>query len=180
MKISNPSDTDLLVLDVDGVMTSGEVVMDSDGRLIYHFNVQDGSAIKYWIRHGGKIAIITGRESQAVENRAKNLGITMVYQRALHKIEAYEDCLKKSRVEAKNVCCLGDDLPDIPLLVNCGYPAAVENAVREVKQQAAYVTHSPGGRGAVREVIELLLRAKGLWNNIVDSYVEQKIELNGE
>ncbi|MFA5863408.1 MAG: HAD hydrolase family protein [Phycisphaerae bacterium] len=175
MVFSDPAAIELLVLDVDGVLTAGEVIIQDTGSLVYHFNVQDGSAIKYWQRSGGKIAIITGRSSNAVTVRAKELGIELVYQGALRKIESYRKCLAEARVEPKHVCCVGDDLPDLPLLLNCGYPAAVANAVKEVKDRAAYVTARTGGSGAVREVIELLLTAKGQWSAIVEGYLEQKV-----
>lgn len=175
MTFANPADIELLILDVDGVMTAGQVVIDDTGRLINFFNVQDGSGIKYWHRCGGKTAIISGRSSNAVNIRAKVLGIELVYQDALRKIEAYRKVLAASGVDPARTCCVGDDLPDLPLLVNCGYPVAVANAVDEVKQRAAYVTRRPGGSGAVREVIERLLRAKGKWDAIVAGYDGQKL-----
>ncbi len=165
----------MLVLDVDGVLTAGEVVIGDTGRLINFFNVLDGSGLKYWHRNGGKTAIISGRESNAVTIRAQDLGIERVYQGALKKIEAYRQCLAEMRVDPGRVCCVGDDLPDLPLLCNCGYPVAVANAVDEVKERAAFVTKRVGGSGAVREVIELLLRARGRWADIVAGYTSQKI-----
>jgi 3-deoxy-D-manno-octulosonate 8-phosphate phosphatase (KDO 8-P phosphatase) len=175
MKHSDPSDIELLVLDVDGVLTAGEVVIGDTGRLINYFNVLDGSGLKYWHRNGGKTAIISGRESNAVTIRAGDLGIERVYQGALRKIEVYKQCLAETGIEPAKVCCVGDDLPDLPLLCNCGYPVAVANAVDEVKERAAFVTKRTGGNGAVREVIELLLRAKGRWSEIVAGYTSQKI-----
>ncbi len=176
----NPADIELLVLDVDGVMTAGDVIIDENGKLSYHFNVQDGAGIKYWRRNGGKVAIITGRESNAVTLRAEMLDIDFVYQRALRKIEAYKDCLKQVGISSERVCCVGDDLPDIPLLMNCGFPVAVANAVREVKSCASYVTRANGGSGAVREIIELLLRARGKWDKLISGYINQELEVTGE
>ncbi len=180
MPSGNPADIELLVLDVDGVMTAGDVILDETGRLSYHFNVQDGAGVKYWRRNGGKVAIITGRESQAVQLRAEMLGVDFVYQKALRKIDAYRDCLTKANVKPENVCCIGDDLPDLPVMLNCGFAVAVANAVREVKVYADYVTRAAGGDGAVREVIELLLRAQGKWDNLISGYTNQKIELTGD
>jgi len=180
MSLGNPADIELLVLDVDGVMTAGDVILDETGRLSYHFNVQDGAGLKYWRRNGGKVAIITGRESQAVLLRAEMLGIDFVYQHALRKIESYRDCLDKTGIVPERVCCLGDDLADLPLMINCGFPVAVANAVREVKSYADYVTRVPGGQGAVREVIELLLRAQGKWDSLISGYICQKLELTGD
>jgi 3-deoxy-D-manno-octulosonate 8-phosphate phosphatase (KDO 8-P phosphatase) len=175
MKELNLESIELLVLDVDGVMTSGEVIYAEPGRLVYHFDVQDGSGIKYWQRCGGKVAIITGRSSDVVLLRAKELGIELVYQSALKKIEAYRRCLAETGVKPERVCCVGDDLPDIPLLRNCGFAAATSNAVREVKSQADYITQKRGGCGAVREVIEVILRAKGKWSEIVNGYTRQTL-----
>jgi 3-deoxy-D-manno-octulosonate 8-phosphate phosphatase (KDO 8-P phosphatase) len=175
MKYSEPSEIELLVLDVDGVLTAGEVVIGDTGRLINFFSVLDGSGLKYWHRSGGKTVIISGRESNAVTIRAQDLGIQRVYQGALRKIEAYRQCLTESGIDPARVCCVGDDLPDLPLLCNCGYPVAVTNAVEEVKERAVYVTNRRGGDGAVREVIELLLRARGRWTQIVAGYTSQKI-----
>jgi 3-deoxy-D-manno-octulosonate 8-phosphate phosphatase (KDO 8-P phosphatase) len=178
MAFANPADIEMLILDVDGVLTAGEVIIDETGRVSYHFNVQDGSGIKYWYRYGGKAAIVTGRSSNAVLVRAKELGIEIVYQSALRKIEAYRQCLKDCNIDPMRVACVGDDLPDLPLLRNCGFPVAVNNAVREVKEQAAYVTRRSGGEGAVREVVEMLLRAKGCWSEIIAGYHKQT--LSGE
>ena len=175
MVFSDPAEIKLLVLDVDGVLTAGEVVIDDTGRLINFFNVTDGSGIKYWHRSGGKTAVISGRSSGAVAIRAKDLGIEYVYQGALRKIEAFRKCLTEAGVKASEVCCVCDDLPDLPLLCNCGFPAATANAANEVKKRAAYVTQKSGGSGAVREVIEHLLRAKGKWDTIVEEYLEQKL-----
>jgi 3-deoxy-D-manno-octulosonate 8-phosphate phosphatase (KDO 8-P phosphatase) len=175
MTFCDPADVKLLVLDVDGVMTAGEVVVDETGATAYHFNVQDGSAIKYWHRCGGKTAIITGRSSAAVQARADQLEIEWVYQAALKKLDAFRQCLADTGISADQTCCVGDDLPDIPVMQSCGYPVAVANAVAEVKQLAAYVTCSPGGAGAVREVIEVLLRARGDWSKILQGYYNQRL-----
>jgi len=175
MTFSDPANIELLVLDVDGVLTAGAVIIDDRGGVSYHFNVQDGSGIKYWQREGGRVAIISGRGSQAIDIRARELDITMVHQRCLKKIEAYRQCLAETGVDPSRVCCVGDDLPDLPILCNCGYPVAVANAVAEVKDLAAYVTKRTGGTGAVREVIERLLRAKGRWDRMVKGYIEQKL-----
>ncbi len=164
-----------MVLDVDGVLTAGEVILSDTGACTYHFNTQDGAGIKYWQRCGGRTAIITGRESKAVEIRAEQLGIEFVYQHALKKLVAFRQCLADAGVSADKVCYVGDDLPDVPPMINCGYPVAVVNAVQCVKESAAYVTKASGGNGAVREVIELLLTAKGKWAAVLQGYFEQKL-----
>ncbi len=175
MESAKPSDVELIVLDVDGVLTPGSVLILDNGSLMYHFNVYDGAGIKYWIRLGGKVAIITGRESRAVKIRARELGIELVYQNAKRKIEAYRDCLEKLQMDPTRVCCVGDDLPDLPLMLNCGYPAAVANAIDEVKRYARFITVREGGNGAVRELVEHLLNAQGKWEDLLDGYLKQKI-----
>jgi len=175
MTFSDPANIELLVLDVDGVMTAGEVVIDEAGNTSYRFDVQDGTGIKYWHRMGGKTAIITGRSSRAVEVRAEMLGIELVYQSSLRKIETFRRCLADSGVAPQRTCCVGDDLPDLPVMLNCGYPVAVANAAAEVRRAAAYVTTRPGGAGAVREVVELLLKARGHWQQILQRYYDQKL-----
>ncbi|NLX06172.1 MAG: HAD hydrolase family protein [Phycisphaerae bacterium] len=166
---------ELLVLDVDGVLTAGEVILTDAGNMIYQFCTQDGSGIKYWHRCGGKTAIITGRESKAVLIRAQQLGIQYVYQAALKKIEAYRRCLAETGVDPAAVCYVGDDLPDLPPMRYCGYPVAVANAVEPIKEAAAFVTARSGGQGAVREVIERILQAQGKWSGILEGYRDQKL-----
>lgn len=175
MTFCDPAEIELLALDVDGVLTAGHAIADDTGRTFYAFDTQDGSGIKYWQRCGGKIALITGRQSPVIELRAETLGIEFVYQAALKKIEPFRRCLVDTGVDPQRVCYVGDDLPDLPVIRHCGYPVAVANAVPEIKRAAAYVTTRPGGAGAVREVIELLLRARGQWDQIVQGYIDQKL-----
>ena len=175
MAFADPAEIELLVLDVDGVMTAGDAVLTDTGQSIYFFNTRDGCGLKYWHRSGGKTAIITGRQSHAVQARAELLGIQFVYQSALKKIDAFRRCLTEAGVEAQRVCYVGDDLPDLPPLPHCGYPVAVADAVPEVKASAVYVTKARGGAGAVREVIERLLRARNKWSAILQAYHDQKL-----
>jgi 3-deoxy-D-manno-octulosonate 8-phosphate phosphatase (KDO 8-P phosphatase) len=175
MTFSAPKDIQLIVMDVDGVLTAGEAVYSDMGTMIYLFNTQDGAGLKYWRRNGGRSAIITGRESQAVMIRAELLDIEFVYQKSLKKIDAYRELLGETKISPAQVCYVGDDLPDLPVMVNCGFPVAVANAVPEVKAAAAYVTQRSGGDGAVREVIEVLLNARGLWEPLVQSYLTQTL-----
>lgn len=160
----------LLILDVDGVMTDGSIIYSEKGEELKVFNAQDGHGIKMLLLAGISVALITGRASRAVTVRAENLGITDVYLSSLRKIEAYEDLLMKKRVVDKDVCVVGDDLPDVPLLSRCGLAVAVPDSVSDVLRCADYVTKHQGGRGAVREVCELLLKANGLWSQVTKRY----------
>jgi len=172
-----PENVQLLVLDVDGVLTDGSIILDEKGTLIYRFDVQDGAGMNYWHRAGFRTALITGRQSQAVVIRAEQMGVKLVYQNAKRKLQAFRQCLADSGATAEEICYVGDDLPDLPVMRCCGYPVAVANAVPEVKAAARYVTRTPGGRGAVREVIEHLLKAKGLWQQVMDFYDRQKLDV---
>lgn len=160
----------LLILDVDGVLTDGRIIYSDGGDELKFFNAQDGHGIKLLMRAGLDVAIVTGRSSKAVLLRADNLGISMVYQKALNKIEAYEDILKRKSLTDQNLCVVGDDLPDLPLLRRCGFSCAVPNSVAEVLSSVDYVTRNAGGRGAVREVCELVLKAQGLWEQATARY----------
>jgi 3-deoxy-D-manno-octulosonate 8-phosphate phosphatase (KDO 8-P phosphatase) len=156
----------LLVLDVDGVLTDGRITYTADGVEIKSFHVRDGSGIVLWQRSGGRTAIISGRTSKAVDVRAAELGIALVVQSSRDKRAALEGVLKATGLQAAEACAVGDDLPDLPLLRTCGLAAAVADACPEVRAAAHYVTQSPGGRGAVREIVELLLRTQGRWNEL--------------
>ena len=160
----------LLVLDVDGVLTDGRIVYDERGNELKCFDVQDGAGIAFWHRAGLPSAIITARRSRLVTRRAKELGVTRLYQRALAKLPAFEDCLKRLHVTPAAVCVIGDDLMELPLMRRAGLAVAVANAVPEVQAAAHYVTTHAGGRGAVRETVELLLKAQGRWPAILARY----------
>ena len=147
----------LLILDVDGVLTDGRIELVESGDLVKSFHAQDGSSIKAWQKLGGKVAVLSGRQSAVVETRARELGIEWVEQGIDEKAVAYERILAAADAADANVCYVGDDLADVPVMRRCAFPVAVRNAVPAVKQIAQYVTATPGGSGAVREVIELIL-----------------------
>ena len=148
----------LLILDVDGVMTRGDLPYDANGNKIKTFYVQDGGAIRSWIKAGNLAAIISGRTSPAVETRAKDLGITLVYQKVWDKLPVYESLRKDTGVGDTEIAYIGDDLLDVPPMRRCGYPIAVANAVPAAKRAARYVTRAAGGEGAVLEAITRLMR----------------------
>jgi 3-deoxy-D-manno-octulosonate 8-phosphate phosphatase (KDO 8-P phosphatase) len=156
----------LLVADVDGVLTDGGIV-HGGGLELKEFHVRDGSGLKLWHQAGKRTALITGRSSAAVEVRAAELGIEFVTQGASAKWPAYRELLARAGARPEEVCYVGDDLPDLPPLLHCGLAVAVADACAEVRADAHYVTRAPGGRGAVRETVELILRCQGHWQELV-------------
>jgi len=163
-------DIKLLILDVDGVLTDGNIVYTDRGEELKAFNVKDGHGLKLLMRAGIQVALITGRSSAAVAHRARDLGITRVYQKALNKIEAYEELRRTGDLRDEEICVVGDDLPDLPILRTCGFAVAVADSVEEVKREVDYVTNKEAGKGAVREVCDIILKARGLWETVTDRY----------
>lgn len=157
---------ELLVLDVDGVLTDGSIIYADDGVELKVFHVRDGSGLKLWHKTGKQSAIITGRRSRIVEVRAAELGIGRVHQGAADKLPVFRSILEESGFQPGQVCFVGDDVPDLPLLHHCGLAVAVADACSEVQAAAHHVTRATGGRGAVREVIELILRHQGHWDRV--------------
>lgn len=162
---------ELLLLDVDGVLTDGRVIYTDRGDEIKEFHVRDGSGIKYWRQSGKRVAIVSGRSSSVVARRATELGIDLVIQGADEKSLALMRILTETGLSADRVCAVGDDLPDLPVLRRCGIAVAVADAAPEVKAVAHYQTIVPGGRGAVREVIEWLMRGQGSWEPMLVAQV---------
>jgi 3-deoxy-D-manno-octulosonate 8-phosphate phosphatase (KDO 8-P phosphatase) len=153
----------LLVLDVDGVMTNGELLYSSNGEEIKSFNVRDGLAIKMVIREGIRVAIISGRRSRAVDRRADELGILDVYQGVHNKVAVFEKIAQMHTIQSDETAFIGDDLADIPLLSRVGFAVGVADAAQEVKERVDFVTSQSGGHGAVRELCEVLLKSQGKW-----------------
>ena len=166
-KIKNIS---ILALDVDGVMTSGKIVYDHRGREIKVFNVRDGLGLVMLHRAGLRTAIISAKKSFAVTARARELGIAKVYQNAYPKDKAYRRLRRALGVRDAQVCFVGDDLTDLAVFNHVGFCVAVKNATPELKAQADYVTRTPGGEGAVREVAELVLKSQGKWQRLLGHY----------
>ncbi len=160
---------ELLVLDVDGVLTDGRVTYTATGDEIKSFHVRDGSGLKYWRESGKRIAILSGRTSPAVVRRAAELGIEIVVQGASDKLPALRRILADAGLEPDQACAIGDDLPDLPVLRHCGMGIAVADAVAELQAVANYVTKTPGGLGAVREAIEWLMVGQGNWASVIES-----------
>jgi YrbI family 3-deoxy-D-manno-octulosonate 8-phosphate phosphatase len=151
---------EMLVVDVDGVLTAGGIVYGDPELEIKQFHVRDGSGLKLWHQAGKRTGLITGRRSPVVDRRAAELGISLVVQGAADKKAALEAMLAGAGVAAEAVCYIGDDLPDVPPLRVCGLAVAVADACPEARAVAHYITRTPGGGGAVRETIELILRCQ--------------------
>jgi 3-deoxy-D-manno-octulosonate 8-phosphate phosphatase (KDO 8-P phosphatase) len=160
----------LLILDVDGVMTDGRIIMDYAGREIKNFDVKDGHGIKVLMRYGIDVVLVTGRRSTVVEHRARDLGISEVHQGVTNKLEIVDTILRNRSLNYEHIAFVGDDIVDIPLLRRVGFSAAVADAAEDVKKCADYVTIKKGGRGAVREVCEVILKAKGEWTDVANKY----------
>lgn len=156
----------LLILDVDGVLTDGSIILDNEGNELKRFHVRDGHGIKMLAKAGIETAIITGRKSRVVEIRAKELGIREVHQKIYQKSELYDKLKVKYRITDENIAFMGDDIVDRELLKKAGLTAAPADAEDEVKELADIITEKKGGRGAVREFINLILRQAGLWQTV--------------
>ncbi len=164
---------ELLVLDVDGVLTDGRVFIHSNGGESKGFNILDGHGIRMWQRAGLKIALLSGRVSEATTRRARELEIPHVIQDCKFKLPALQQLLEELGLSPGQAACVGDDLMDLPLIRYVGFGAAVANAVDEVKEYADYVTTRRGGEGAVREVIEHILKGSGRWAALMERYLTQ-------
>jgi 3-deoxy-D-manno-octulosonate 8-phosphate phosphatase (KDO 8-P phosphatase) len=151
----------LLLFDVDGVMTDGRLIYGDDGTEYKTFDAQDGYGIARALERGLKVGIITGRVSSVVDRRARELGVTDVYQNSFNKVSPFEEMKRKYGLKDEEVAYMGDDAFDLPLLEKVGVGIAPGNAVEEVKRRVDIVTKARGGRGAIREAIDLILRSQG-------------------
>ncbi len=161
----------ILVLDIDGVMTDGRIIYSIYGDELKFFDVQDGLGITLLNKAGIKSVIITAKKSRIVKLRARDMKVARAYQGFPNKLIPLEDILKRFKVKAEELCFIGDDLIDIPVLKRVGFAVAVPNAMDEVKNHAHYVTSKAGGRGAVREICDLILKAQGKWSEATSPYL---------
>ncbi len=166
------ADIQLLLLDVDGVLTDGSITYSDTGAEIKTFNVRDGLGLRLLMKSGVKVGIITGRKSDALVMRCRDLGIEMVYQDVKDKLTAFQTIIKKTGIPACATAFMGDDLPDLAVYHAVDHFITVADAPIEVIALAHYTTNSKGGRGAVREVCEKILKAKGLWLKIVQGFLK--------
>lgn len=165
-------DIKIVIIDVDGVLTDGTIYIDANGAETKGFNILDGTGISYLHRVGIKTAIISGRTSKAVIHRAKELDIIDVYQGVINKLEAYKEIREKYGFRDEEICYIGDDLIDLPILYRVGFPVTVANASPLVKREVAYVTKARGGFGAVREVAEMIIKYQDKWHLIMKRYLD--------
>lgn len=161
----------LLLMDVDGVLTDGGITIDNKGVESKTFHVRDGHGIKLLQRAGVKVGIITGRKSEVVKHRAAELGIEILYQGMKVKMDAYSQILVDEGLKNGEVAYIGDDVVDLPVLNKVGFSVAVADASESLVPFVDYVTLAGGGRGAVREVVELILKAQGLWDDVMKRYI---------
>lgn len=153
----------LIIFDVDGVLTDGSLFYGDDGQEYKAFNSLDGHGIKMLRMSGVESAIITGRTSNVVLHRAKNLNITRIFQGADDKLASYQTLLQETGLRPEQTAYMGDDIVDLPVLRRCGLAITVPGAPEPVMRQVHYVTRAPAGRGAAREACELIMRAQGTW-----------------
>jgi 3-deoxy-D-manno-octulosonate 8-phosphate phosphatase (KDO 8-P phosphatase) len=162
----------LLLMDCDGVLTDGRLWLTDDGDEQKSFNTHDGLGLSLLHRAGLKSGVISGRTSKALTRRAEELGVEFVRQGDPDKIEAFEQVLQQAGVDENEVAFIGDDLTDIPIMQRAELSVAVANAVEETRAVAHHVTRAKGGQGAVREVIELILKSQGRWTDVTEKYLK--------
>lgn len=161
---------DVLILDVDGVLTDGTVIYTDAGQELQAFHVRDGCGLALWRKAGKRSAIVTGRGSKALERRASELSIQPVMQQIRDKAIAFAEVLQQLAIAPGKVAVVADDLPDLPMMYRAGVAFAVGDAALEVQAAADLVMRNIGGRGAVREAVEVVLKAQGMWDELVRSF----------
>lgn len=161
----------LLLLDVDGVLTNGSIAYTDDGSEIKTFNSRDGFGMNLLKKAEVEIGLITARSSHALKRRAEDLNLTRVYQGKRNKLEVFEEIIAEMRLAPNQVAYMGDDWLDLPLLVRVGFSATVADAVPELIETVDYVTRRSGGNGAVREICDLIIEAKGLYRELLEQYL---------
>lgn len=160
----------LVVLDVDGTLTDGKLYIDNMGNEMKAFDVKDGLAISQSIKQGIKFAIITGKTSQIVEKRGKELGIQEIVQGSWDKVADLKKILEKYNFTFEETAYIGDDLIDLKSMKLCGFSACPSDAVNEIKEISDYISSKTGGNGAVREILEIILKKQNLWENIINNF----------
>ncbi|MCA9150027.1 MAG: HAD hydrolase family protein [Planctomycetales bacterium] len=161
---------ELILSDVDGVLTDGGVIFDNQGIEIKRFHIRDGMGIKLWQRAGYRFGVVTARNSHIVKVRAAELGIDIIRQGFERKLPTIREIMQQLQLEPAQVCYIGDDLTDLAAIQTVGLGVAVADAAAEVRAAAHYTTKLSGGSGAVREAIEFILKAKQRWNDLIQKY----------
>jgi 3-deoxy-D-manno-octulosonate 8-phosphate phosphatase (KDO 8-P phosphatase) len=163
---------ELMLSDVDGVLTDGRLVLDNRGVEAKQFHIHDGMGIRLWHEAGYRFGVITHRSSEALKIRTAELGIQIVRQGADDKLAATRQILAELGVSLQQVCYIGDDFLDLPVVRAVGLGVAVADAAAELRRAARYVTTTPGGSGAVRETIETILKAQHRWDDVIRPYLK--------
>ena len=166
----NLKDIQLLLLDVDGVLTDGSIIYSDEDSETKVFNVKDGYGLKLVMSTGIKVGLVTGRTSKALHRRCRDLGIKYIYDGVQQKAPLLDKIVLETGVGADNTAFIGDDLPDIPLMRRIGLSIAVADAHEMVRDYSDWITSAPGGRGAVREVCDALLKARGDWDKLMEKF----------
>ncbi|MCR4413871.1 MAG: HAD hydrolase family protein [Thermoguttaceae bacterium] len=161
---------ELILADVDGVLTDGRVVLNNQGIETKQFHIRDGMGIRLWQKAGYRFGVITSRSSQVVKMRAAELGVGIVRQGATDKLATLQQILDELGLAPPQACYIGDDLPDLPAVRAVGLGVAVADACPDLREAAHYVTSLPGGAGAVREVVELILKTQRRWDDVIQPY----------
>jgi 3-deoxy-D-manno-octulosonate 8-phosphate phosphatase (KDO 8-P phosphatase) len=159
-----------LILDVDGVMTDGRIIIDDAGNETKQFHVRDGHGLKLLMRVGIEVIIITGRTSEVVKHRAGELGIHEVHQGSRDKVGVLEEIMARRNITGENIAYMGDDIVDVPVFRKVGFAVAVADASDDAREAADYITGHSGGNGAVREICELILKVQNKWDTVVSRY----------
>jgi 3-deoxy-D-manno-octulosonate 8-phosphate phosphatase (KDO 8-P phosphatase) len=153
----------LVVTDMDGVLTDGSVLAFETGEFVRNVNSKDAFAIRYAVLQGVPVVVISGGTAPGMRLRLEQLGVTEVHMAASHKLMVYQDLIARMGLTDEQVCYIGDDMPDLPVMLRCGLPIAPADAAADVRAIARYTTLAPGGQGVLREVLETLLKAQSLW-----------------
>jgi YrbI family 3-deoxy-D-manno-octulosonate 8-phosphate phosphatase len=161
---------ELILADVDGVLTDGRLEFDNQGIETKRFHIRDGMGIRLWQKAGYRFGLITLRSSQIVKLRAAELQVEIVRQAAGDKLRVARQILEELHLAPSQVCYVGDDLPDLPVVRMVGLGVAVADACHELREAASYVTEVPGGAGAVREIVEVILKAQRRWDDVIQTY----------
>ena len=163
-------DIKILVLDVDGTLTDGKIYIDDKDNSFKAFNVKDGFALVNWLKLGGEVAILTGKKSNIVKRRAKELGIKYIIQGSKNKKQDLKNLLKELNITFENVAYMGDDLNDLGVMKSVGFSACPKDSVQEVLEITNFISSKNGGDGAVREFLEHIMKKNGMWKKILEKY----------
>ncbi|WP_431158172.1 KdsC family phosphatase [Winogradskyella poriferorum] len=157
------------IFDVDGVLTDGTITVTTNGEMLRRMNIKDGFALKTAVDQGFNVCIISGGSNEGVRKRLRGLGITDIYLGAHHKVDQLDEYLDIYNIKPEQVLYMGDDIPDLPVMKIIGLPCCPQDAVPEIKAVSKYISHKNGGKGAVRDVIEQVLKVHGKWNKNFDA-----------